>query len=254
MSTAFDLTGRVAVLTGSGRGIGRSAALALAQQGASVVVISRTQSELDEVVARIETCGSRALGLRQDVGEPKAPQAIVAATMERFGRLDILVNNAGRVVRKAAADTSTEDWQDVVSLNLTAMGEMCRAALPHLRAQKGANIVNMSSITGLLGTPLRAAYAATKAGILGYTRVLARELAPERIRVNAVAPGFIDTDFVTPYLADRPDAMADVLRRIPIGRLGTPEDVGWPIAFLASPAAAYITGQVIIIDGGRTID
>jgi Tropinone reductase 1 len=130
------------------------------------------------------------------------------------------------------------------------MAEMCRLSLPHLRKNPGASIVNMSSITGVVGTPLRAAYAATKAAILGYTRVLAKELAPEGIRVNAVQPGFIDTAFVSPYLADKPDVMADVLLHIPLGRVGSPEEVAWPIVFLASPAASYITGQSIVIDGG----
>jgi NAD(P)-dependent dehydrogenase (short-subunit alcohol dehydrogenase family) len=138
----------------------------------------------------------------------------------------------------------------VLNLNLKAMAEMCRLSLPHLRQNPGANIVNMSSITGQVGTPMRAAYASTKMAILGYTHVLAKELAPEGIRVNAVCPGFIDTAFVTPYLKDKPEVVADVLRHIPLGRMGTPEEAAWPILFLASPAASYITGQAIIIDGG----
>jgi NAD(P)-dependent dehydrogenase (short-subunit alcohol dehydrogenase family) len=138
----------------------------------------------------------------------------------------------------------------VLALNVKAMAEMCRLSLPHLRKTPGASIVNMSSITGVVGTPLRAAYAATKAAILGYTRVLAKELASEGIRVNAVQPGFIDTTFVSPYLADKPELMADVLRHIPLGRVGTPEEVAWPIVFLVSPAGSYITGQSIVIDGG----
>jgi 3-oxoacyl-[acyl-carrier protein] reductase len=244
----------VALVTGAGRGIGRSAALALSQLGASVAVVSRTPAELKEVVGRVEALGSTALGIERDVAAPGAAEAIISQTIARFGRLDTLVNNAGQVVRKRGDETLLEDWEAILSLNLTAMAEMCRVAIPHLRAQPGSSIVNMSSITGLLGTPLRAAYAATKAGIVGYTRVLAKELAPEGVRVNAVAPGFIDTEFVTPYFASRPGAVDDVLRRTPLGRLGVPDDVGWPIAFLASPAASYITGQVLIIDGGRTID
>jgi NAD(P)-dependent dehydrogenase (short-subunit alcohol dehydrogenase family) len=130
---------------------------------------------------------------------------------------------------------------------------MCRLALPHLRLKPGASIVNTSSIAGTVGTPLRAAYASAKAAILGYTRVLAKELAPEGIRANAVQPGVIETAFITPYLADKPDVMADMLKHIPLGRMGTPGEAAAAIVFLASPAASYITGQTIIVDGGWTL-
>jgi NAD(P)-dependent dehydrogenase (short-subunit alcohol dehydrogenase family) len=250
MAISFSLTGKVALITGAGRGIGRSTALAMAQAGADVAVVSRTLSDLDEVVASIERTGRQALGIQADLSQSQAPAHVTNACINRFGRVDILVNNAGRVVRKRAEDTLPRDWDEVLGLNLKAAAEMCRLTLPHLRANPGANIVNMSSITGIVGTPLRAAYAATKAAILGYTRVLAKELAPEGIRANAVQPGFIDTAFVASYLADKPEAMADVLKHIPLGRVGTPEEAAAAIVFLASPAASYITGQTIIIDGG----
>jgi NAD(P)-dependent dehydrogenase (short-subunit alcohol dehydrogenase family) len=246
----FDLTGRVSLVTGAGRGIGRSTAIGLARLGSDVAVVSRTAAELDEVKGAVEREGVRAIGIVADVAEPGAASRIVDAVAGELGRLDILVNNAGRVVRKEAGETLLEDWDAVLDLNLKGMAEMCRAALPHLRCNPGASIVNMSSITGIVGTPLRAAYAASKMAILGYTRVLARELAPEGIRVNAVCPGFIDTDFVTPYLAGSPDAREDTLRHIPLGRMGTPDETAWPIVFLASPAASYITGQAIVVDGG----
>jgi NAD(P)-dependent dehydrogenase (short-subunit alcohol dehydrogenase family) len=246
----FDLSGKVALISGAGRGIGRSTAIAMAKVGANVSVVSRTEAELEEVVASVEKAGSRGLAIPADMSAPGAPGQVIDACIRRFGRLDILVNNAGMVVRKRAEDTLPEDWDAILALNLKALGEMCRLALPHLRKNPGSNITNMSSITGQIGTPLRAAYASTKAGILGYTRVLAKELAPEGIRVNAVQPGFIDTAFVTPYLADKPEVMADVLRHIPLGRVGAPEEAAWPIVFLASPAASYITGQSIVIDGG----
>lgn len=246
----FDMRGKVALITGAGRGIGRSAAIALACAGAQVAVVSRTREEIEEVAACVEQAGSRGLGVQEDLSTPENASRVIEATVRKFGRLDILVNNAGRVVRKRAEDTSLQDWDVVLSLNLKAMAEMCRLALPFLRQNPGSNIVNTSSITGLIGTPLRAAYASTKMAILGYTHVLAKELAPEGIRVNAVCPGFIDTAFVTPYLQDKPEAIADVLRHIPLGRMGTPDEVAWPILFLASPAASYITGQAITIDGG----
>ena len=246
----FELRGKVALITGAGRGIGRSTAIAMARVGADIAVVSQSQAEIEEVVGMIRGYGRSGLAIRRNMSEPVAPAQVIEACVSEFGKLDILVNNAGCVVRKTAEDTYPQDWDMVLSLNVKAMAEMCRLSLPHLRKSDGSSIVNMSSITGVVGTPLRSAYAATKAAILGYTRVLAKELAPQGIRVNAVQPGFIDTAFVSPYLADKPDVMADILLHIPLGRVGEPEEVAWPIVFLASPAASYITGQSIIIDGG----
>lgn len=246
----FDFKGRVALVTGAGRGIGRSTALALARLGADVAVVSRTQGELDEVTGAIEREGGCSLGIRLDLAQPDSAHRVVEATAATFGRLDVLVNNAGRVVRKRAEDTLPEDWDTVLDINLKGTAEVCRAALPYLRRNLGANIVNMSSITGMKGTPLRAAYAATKMALLGYTRVLAMELASEDIRVNAVCPGFIDTEFVKPHLSKTPGLTEKVLGKIPFGRMGTADEAAWPIVFLASPAASYITGQTIVIDGG----
>lgn len=246
----FDLSGKVALITGAGRGIGRSTAIGMAGAGADVAVVSRTQSELDEVVASVQALGRQALGVRSDLGRPQSPTQVIAACVKRFGRLDILVNNAGMVVRKPAEETLPDDWEGVLKLNLQATGEMCRLSLPHLRQNSGSSIVNMSSIAGLIGTPLRAAYASTKAGLLGYTRVLAKELAAEGIRVNAVSPGVIDTAFLTPYLEKNPQAKKEMLAHVPLGRMGTSDEVAAAIIFLASPAASYITGQSIVIDGG----
>ena len=247
---ALSLNNRVALITGGGRGIGRSAALIMAQLGADIAVVSRTQSELKEVVSSVEKLGCQALAIEADLATSHGPSLVLERCISRFGRLNILVNNAGMVIRKPAQDTFVEDWDAILKLNLRAMAEMCRLALPYLRRNAGAAIVNMSSITGQTGTPLRAAYAATKAAILGYTRVLAKELAADGIRVNAVQPGFIETEFVRPFLTSKPDLVADVLKHIPLGRVGTPDEAAWPIVFLASPAASYITGQSIVIDGG----
>lgn len=249
-SIPFDLTGKVALITGAGRGIGRSTTIAMARVGADIAVVSRTQAEINELVAIVRGYGRNGFAIQSDMSEPGASEKVIEACVSEFGKFDILVNSAGSIVRKKAEDTYPGDWDVVLSLNVKAMAEMCRLSLPHLRKTPGSSIVNMSSITGIVGTPLRSAYSATKAAILGYTRVLANELASEGIRVNAVQPGFIDTTFVSPYLANKPDVMADVLRHIPLGRVGVPEEVAWPIVFLVSPAASYITGQSIIIDGG----
>jgi NAD(P)-dependent dehydrogenase (short-subunit alcohol dehydrogenase family) len=248
--TPFNLAGKVALLTGAGRGIGRSTAIAMAHSGADIAVVSRSQAEIDEVVETIVRTGGRAFAIRSDLTDRGGPDKVIESCIEKYGRLDVLVNNAGCVIRKRAEDTLPEDWDTVFTLNVKAMAEVCRLAIPHLKKNPGASIVNMSSITGMIGTPMRAAYASTKAAILGYTRVLAKEVAPYRIRANAVAPGFIDTAFVTPYLVLKPELMKDVLGHIPLGRIGTSDEVAWPIVFLSSPAAEYITGQTIIIDGG----
>ncbi len=249
----FDLHGKVALITGAGRGIGRSTAVAMAQVGADVGVVSRTRAELNEVVESVKSFGGQALGIQADVAEPGAGQRVVKACVERFGSLNILVNNAGSVIRKRAEETLPEDWDAILALNVKATAEMCRAAIPHLRKGGAGAIVNMSSITGMVATPLRAAYASSKMAVLGYTRVLAKELAAEGIRVNAVQPGFIETAFVMPYLSDKPEEMKRVLGHIPLNRVGTPEEVAWTIVFLASSAASYITGQAIVMDGGWTL-
>jgi NAD(P)-dependent dehydrogenase (short-subunit alcohol dehydrogenase family) len=250
LNSPFDLSGKAALISGAGRGIGRSTAIALARLGADVAVVSRSQVEIEEVVVSIRKTGRRALGIRMDLAEAHAPVRVIESCIAQFGRLDILVNNAGCVIRKRAEETLLEDWDFVLTLNVKVMAEMCRLALPHLRKQTGGSIVNMSSISGMIGTPLRAAYAATKAAIVGYTKVLAKEVAPFGIRANAVAPGFIDTAFVSPYLANNPETMNEALTHIPLGRMGSADEVAWPIVFLSSPAATYITGQTIIIDGG----
>ena len=250
----FDFAGKVALVTGAGRGIGRSVAILLAQGGAKVTVVSRTQEELDEVLAQIESSGSSGLAICQDMSHPDAARNISEKSWDKFGQLDILINNAGMVLRKRAEETMPEDWDAILNLNLKALAEVCRLCLPHLRKSAGANIVNMSSITGpFVGMELRAAYASTKAAILGYTRVLAKELASEKIRVNAVSPGVIDTEFVRPQLQQNPELMDNVISRVPLGCMGTPEEIAWPMLFLASSAASYITGQTIVIDGGWTL-
>ncbi len=242
------LADRVAVVTGASRGIGRAVAQQLAQLGASVVVNYKTQREAaSRVVAEIIADGGVAEAIAADVARAEAVDALFRRALARFGRCDVLVNNAGIIRDNLLLRLEAADFDAVLETNLKGAFLCARAALKPMLRQRFGRIVNMSSVVGLHGNPGQTNYAAAKAGLIGLTRALAKEVGSRQITVNAVAPGFIETD-ITSHLGDA--SRNALLERIPLGRLGTVDDVAGLVGFLCSPAAGYITGQVIAIDGG----
>jgi 3-oxoacyl-[acyl-carrier protein] reductase len=243
------LQGKVAIVTGASRGIGRATALALATEGAQVVVnYASSSAAADQVVAEIVGMGGAAIALAADVSKPAEVEALFAATMAKWGRIDVLVNNAGITRDTLLLRMKLEDWQAVIDLNLTGVFLCTRAASKIMLKQKSGRIVNITSVAGQMGNPGQANYSAAKAGVIGFTKTVAKELAPRRITVNAVAPGFIATDMTADLKAE------PILQYIPLARYGQPEEVAGMIRFLtADPAAAYITGQVMNVDGGMVM-
>jgi len=244
--------GKVVVVTGSGRGIGRAIALAFAREGADVVVnVSRNVEQMNQVVKEIENLGARAIGIVADVSSMSSAEKLIKGAIEHFGKVDILVNNAG-IARPAMCYKMTEEeWNKVVSVNLTGTFNCIRAVAPHMIERKTGKIINVSSIAGRDGMIGNINYAASKAGVFGITKTAAKELARYGINVNCVAPGFIETQ-MTEWLKE-PKFREKYLPRIPLGRLGKPEEVASLVLFLASDEASYITGQIIAIDGGMTM-
>jgi 3-oxoacyl-[acyl-carrier protein] reductase len=250
MASSNRLQGQVAIVTGASRGIGRAAAIALASEGATVVVNYASSSQAaDAVVAEITAMGSQAVALQADVSQAEQVETLFNSVMEKWGRIDVLVNNAGIARDTLLLRMKLEDWQAVVDLNLTGVFLCTKAASKIMLKQRSGRIVNITSVVGETGNPGQANYSAAKAGVIGFTRTVAKELASRGITVNAVAPGFIATDMT----ADLKVA-EEVLKVIPLARYGQPEEVAGLIRFLAADAAAaYITGQVINIDGGMVM-
>jgi 3-oxoacyl-[acyl-carrier protein] reductase len=245
-----DLSGKVALVTGASRGIGAAIASRLASCGAAVAVnYAGSEAAADQVVAAIEAAGGRAIALQADVSQPDACAGLVAVTIAELGGLDIVVNNAGITRDGLIVRMSDEDWSAVIGTNLTGVFNVTRAATRHLMKQRGGAIINVTSVVGLVGNAGQANYSAAKAGVIGLTKSVARELASRGVRVNAVAPGFIATD-MTAELAE--NVRESVLREIALGRFGGAEDVANAVAFLASDESGYITGQTLAIDGGMT--
>ncbi|WP_338834656.1 3-oxoacyl-[acyl-carrier-protein] reductase [Moorella humiferrea] len=247
----MELQEQVAIVTGASRGIGRAAAMALAGAGARVVVnYVRQAAAAEEVAAAIKDNGGEAIAVAGDVGDYEEAKNLIQTAVEHFGRLDILVNNAGIARDGLAARLKPEDWEAVLRTNLTGVFNCCQAALKPMLRQRYGRIINVTSVVGLRGNAGQVNYAAAKAGIIGFTKSLAKEVASRGILVNAVAPGFIATE-MTAVLQE--GLKEEFYRHIPLGRPGTAEEIADVILFLASPASRYITGQVIVVDGGLTL-
>ena len=241
-----DLNGRAAIVTGASRGIGRAIALRLASAGALVVAGAR-RDHAEPVAREIETAGGTAIAVALDVTETASIAGMAQAALDRFGRIDVLVNNAGIVRDQLLLRMKPDEWDAVISTNLTAAFACCRAALRPMLKQRSGRIVNIGSVVGRTGNPGQANYAASKAGLEGFTRSLALEVASRGITANVVAPGMIETD-MTAALDER--AQEALGGRIPMGRFGTADDVAAAVCFLASDDASYITGQVVGVNGG----
>jgi len=248
-----DLTGKVAVVTGASRGIGSGIAMLLASAGADVAIVARDKAELDKLAAQIGHLGRRALAVPFDLNRTREIPQLAEEIAGHFGRIDILVNNAGINIPKPALDITEEDWDRVLDLNLKSVFFLSQAVGRHMiAAGRGGKIINMSSQMAHVGYYKRAAYCASKGGLLQLTRALAIEWASHRINVNCVAPTFIETPMTKPMFEDEA-FLADVLSRIPMGRLGKTEDLYGAVLFLASPASDLVTGQSVIVDGGWTV-
>jgi len=243
------LRDRVAIVTGASRGIGRAVALALASEGANVVVnYASSSNAAEEVVAAITEAGGNAITAQADVSKVEQVDALLNTTLEKFGRVDVLVNNAGITRDTLLLRMKPEDWQAVIDLNLTGVFLCTKAVSKGMLKQRSGRIINIASVAGQMGNPGQANYSAAKAGVIGFTKTVAKELASRGITVNAVAPGFIATDMTNDLKSE------EILKYIPLGRYGEPEEVAGMVRFLAADsAAAYITGQVFNVDGGMVM-
>jgi 3-oxoacyl-[acyl-carrier protein] reductase len=243
------LSEQVAIVTGASRGIGRATALALAATGVKIVVnYAQSSAAADSVVQEIQQDGGTAIAVKADVSKSEEVENLIQQTQEQWGRVDILVNNAGITRDNLLLRMKLEDWQAVIDLNLTGVFLTTKVVSKLMLKQKSGRIINITSVAGLMGNPGQANYSAAKAGVIGFTKTVAKEFASRGVTVNAVAPGFIATDMTHDLKAD------EILKFIPLARYGQPEEVAGMIRFLAiDPAAAYITGQVFNVDGGMVM-
>jgi len=248
-SLRADLSGQTAIVTGASQGIGRAIAVALGRCGARIACAARNAAKLEETVAAIREAGGTAEACACDATDDASVRALVTRVAEEWGRLDILVNNAGITRDTLIPRMSDEHWDDVIRTNLRGTFLFTRAAARPMMQKRYGRIINISSVSGLKGNAGQANYSASKAAIIGLTRSVAMELASRGVTVNAVAPGFIETD-MTAALGEQ--AQEEVKKHVPLKRLGAPEDIAAAVLYLASPAAGYVTGQVLVVDGGLT--
>jgi len=246
---SIDLKGQVALVTGASRGLGRAIAVALAGAGARVACVARDTGKLAETLAEITSAGGEGDTYACDVSDSDEVNKVVDAVVEKWERLDILVNNAGITRDTLLLRMQDDQWDDVIATNLRGAFLFTRAAAKPMMQNRYGRIINMASVSGLMGNPGQANYSASKAGMIGMTRSVARELASRKITVNAVAPGFITTE-MTDKLG--PDVLAEVKKRVPSRRLGQPDDVSQVVLFLAAKGTSYVTGQVVTVDGGMS--
>jgi len=239
--------GKIAIVTGASRGIGRGIALALAEAGATVVCAARDLAKLEAVVAEIAAAGGKANAHGVDVSSRESIEALIAATIATHGRIDVLVNNAGITRDALLLRMRPADWDDVIATNLTSVFIATQAVMKPMLKQRAGSIINIGSVVGLTGNAGQANYAAAKAGLIGFSKSVAREVASRGIRVNVVTPGFIETDMTNAMPEAAKEAM---LKTVPLGRTGTPADIAGLVVYLASDASAYVTGQTVSVDGG----
>lgn len=244
-----DLSGQSALVTGASRGLGKAIATIFGKNGAKVACVARDEGKLKETVEEIQKLGGEAIAVACDVKDGQSVENAIKACTDKFGRLDIIVNNAG-VTRDTLLPVMTdEQWDEVLLTNLRGAFLFSRAAARIMMRQRYGRIINIASVSGIMGNAGQCNYSASKAGLIGMTRSLAKELAKRKVTVNAIAPGFIESD-MTKVLGDA--IISEATKRIPANRIGVPEDIAAAALFLASPAASYVTGQTIVVDGGMT--
>jgi 2-deoxy-D-gluconate 3-dehydrogenase len=249
----FDLTGKVAVVTGGNGGIGLGMAKGLAKAGAAIVVAGRNREKSEAAVGELKRHGSKAAFIEVDVEKEASCRSLMSAAATQFGRLDVLVNNAGINIRRQPQDYTLEEWNKVITTNLTSAFVCCHAAYPHMKRGGGGKIINIGSMMSLFGAPYTTPYAASKGGIVQMGRAMATAWAKDNIQVNAVLPGWIDTDLTKRARTDVPGLHERVLQRTPAGRWGVPDDFEGVAVFLASPASDFVTGTAIPVCGGFSI-